>query len=328
MASIYADVGGGQWGTGSTWVGGNVPTAADDVFLDDTAGNVTINVNAACRSLNCSGYLGTLTHNAGVTLSIGDGTAGAGNVALKFYASMFYTKGNGATSAIAFVSTSGTTQTITTAGKTLGNTTFNGAGGSWQLTDNLATSSTAKITHTQGSFDAVTYNVQTGAVDSSGTSTRTLKLGTGTWTLLASTTNIVWSMNLTGLTFEGTNANIVITGGNNHTFNGAGLDYGKLSWVGTGTLTTLTITGSNAYGKSPTGLDLSCTSAAFVYFQSRATQSVSAECKLQGASGQTLTVLAETDTVQFVIQAETFNLAFVDTSSPDVLLLTDGAPIF
>jgi hypothetical protein len=61
-----------------------VSTAAVDVRLGPGSGNVTINAAAACRSLDCTGYTGTLTHNSSVTLSIGDGTAGAGNVALKF----------------------------------------------------------------------------------------------------------------------------------------------------------------------------------------------------------------------------------------------------
>jgi hypothetical protein len=46
---------------------------------------------------------------------------------------MTYTLGNGSTSAINLVSTSGTQQTVTTAGKTLGNVSFNGAGGNWLL---------------------------------------------------------------------------------------------------------------------------------------------------------------------------------------------------
>lgn len=137
MSTIVAAAGGGNWTAGGTWVGGVAPSAADDAVLDATSGNVTVNSGAVARSVNCTGYTGTLTHTAGINLNIGDATVGAGNAALTLSATMTYTLGNALTSAIVFISTSTTQQSVTTAGKALGNVTFNGATGSWLLADAL-----------------------------------------------------------------------------------------------------------------------------------------------------------------------------------------------
>src|SRR3990167_2607226 len=152
MASITAAAGGGNWTTGTTWTGGVAPTAADDAFLDAGSGNVTIDSGAVCRSINCTGYTGTLTHNA-ITFNIGDSTAGASNVALLFVAGMTYTLGNATTSAISFISTSATVQTVDFASKTTGNVTFNASsGGSWQYTG-TQNQGNATTTLTKGTLD-------------------------------------------------------------------------------------------------------------------------------------------------------------------------------
>ena len=139
MATIVAAGGGGNWTAGATWTGGVVPTAADDVQLKSTSGNVTINAAAVCRSLDCTGYTNTLTHNSATTLTIGDGTAGPAGLALKLVSGMTYARVNSPTSdgAMAFVSTSATQQTITTAAKSMGNISINGSGSSYILGDSL-----------------------------------------------------------------------------------------------------------------------------------------------------------------------------------------------
>ncbi len=139
MATIVAAAGGGNWQTNATWTGNVKPTAADDVQLTSTSGNVTIDSGAVCRSLDCTGYTGTLTHNA-IVLNIGDATAGAGSKALTFVSGMTYTLINTTTSAISFISTSATQQTVTWASKIPGNVTFNGAAASWIYGDAPGTS--------------------------------------------------------------------------------------------------------------------------------------------------------------------------------------------
>src|SRR3990167_8868750 len=149
-----------NWGSASnTQDNASVPTSADDVFFDGVgtgARNSTLSAAFTVRSVNFTGYANTLTHNTGsIILSIGDGTAGASNVALSFSATMTYSPGG--SSGITFTSTSVTQQTITTNGKTLPNIIFNGSGGSWQLQDDLNIGSSVfggyVFTNTAGTLD-------------------------------------------------------------------------------------------------------------------------------------------------------------------------------
>ena len=125
------------------------PTAADDVILDSASGNLTLDGTPACRSFNCArstNYAGVLTHTAGVTLSVGDGTAGLDNVAIKLASGMTYTLGNATTSAISLISTSTTEQSVDFAGKTTGNITYNGVNGKWKHTGTQAMGASATAT--------------------------------------------------------------------------------------------------------------------------------------------------------------------------------------
>lgn len=210
MATITAAAGGGNWTTGGTWVGGVAPTAADDAVLASTSGNVTIDSGAVCRSLDCNGYTGTLTHTAGVTLSIGDGTAGVGNRALRLSSGMTYTLGDPATSAISFVSTSATQQTVDYAGKTVGNQTINGVGGSWILSSAITTGTTGVFTVTNGAFNANGQTINVGRLSSSNSNTRTVNIDNCVVTL--SGTGAVFAITLvTNLTFSNTGCSVFLT---------------------------------------------------------------------------------------------------------------------
>jgi hypothetical protein len=87
-AAITAAAGGGQWTAPTTWVGGVVPTATDDVILDGTSGSVTVGTNGVGKTLTCTGYTGTLTISDLKTLTIsgsvvlvaGMGYAGTGTL--------------------------------------------------------------------------------------------------------------------------------------------------------------------------------------------------------------------------------------------------------
>ena len=65
MATLYAS--GATWNTASNWgttsgaSDGTVPTLADDVIFDANSISMTIDVNADCKSLDSTGYTGTLT---------------------------------------------------------------------------------------------------------------------------------------------------------------------------------------------------------------------------------------------------------------------------
>jgi hypothetical protein len=262
MATIIAAAGGGNWTTGGTWVGGVAPTAADDAQLIATSGNVTIDSGAVCRSIDLTGgglsnYIGTLTHTAAVTLTIGDATAGASNIALAFPTSGWtYTLGNATTSAISFVSSSATVQTINFGGKTTGNVTFNASSnGSWQYTG--AHTSGGTITLTKGTLDVNGQTCSWSIFSSDNTNTRSMSLGAASITVTSSTgwstrpnTNMTFNAGTSTLTFNAPNSGILVQGGDmtfyNTTFTG-NQNPSIQNTLGANTLTfnNLTRTGSN-----------------------------------------------------------------------------------
>lgn len=255
MATRVSAVGAaGNWTSGSAWVGGVAPTSADDAVLQATTTSMTIDAGAVCRSLTATAFTGTLTHTAGVALSIGDGTAGSGNVALAF-GTFTYTLGNVATSAISFISTSATTQTVNFNGKTTGNVTFNAAsGGSWQYTGGHVTGSTAIVTLTKGTLDINGQTCNWGKFDSANTNTRSLTLGAANIECTFSSGTAFDLSNNTGFTFSGASANITISGAGGNLFVN-GKTIGSVTATGGatktisnngGTFGTLTFTGSNA----------------------------------------------------------------------------------
>lgn len=198
-ANTWADTAPTNWS--ATSGGSNnasVPGATDDVFFDGNSGsgNSVIGADISIKTLDCTSYAGTITHNTFVILTI------AGNT-FKFVAGMTYTLSS-TDQVIKFTSTSGTTA-ITTAGKTMASFILDGVGGTFQLQDNysgVGTASTDGITLTHGTFDANNKNITTPSVNSGNTNTRTLTMGSGTWTLTGNN-NIVWSFSdLTNLTLN------------------------------------------------------------------------------------------------------------------------------
>jgi hypothetical protein len=151
-----------------------------------------------------------------------------------------------------FGATSGT-QTYTTNGVTASfSITISGIGGTVQLGSALTTDTTLNrgtITLTNGTFDANNFNVTVAAFVSSNSNTRTLTMGSGTWTLTAGGNNTVWDLTTTtNLTFNKNTANIVInTATGTKTFNGGGLTYNNLTLSGAATGNTFIITGANTF---------------------------------------------------------------------------------
>jgi hypothetical protein len=69
MAVRTIAAGGGNWNATATWMEGVVPVAGDNVFAAVTSGQLTVNVAAACTSIDFTNYTNTLTMNA--ILSVG-----------------------------------------------------------------------------------------------------------------------------------------------------------------------------------------------------------------------------------------------------------------
>lgn len=279
MATLYAKAAGGNWSAAGTWsnvssAGGDSsgpPTAADNVVFNSGSGNVTINSTAVCRSLDCNGYTGTLTHNSSVTLSIGDGTAGTSNIALRLATGMTYTKVSLQTSAVSFISTSGTQQTVTSNGKTFSNVTFGGSGSSYQLADAITTSSVASFTHTAGTLDLNGKTVTVGTFTCSGT-TRTLTCGAATISVL----NNSFTLNATSLTLN-TGTSTISSSTTNFTFSGGGGAYYDLTLTGGGSIT---MSGANSFHD----LTITGTAAKTDSFKISASITVSGTLALNGNS--------------------------------------------
>lgn len=238
MATIVAAAGGGNWNATGTWVGGAIPTAADDVQLNASSGQVTITATAACRSLDCTGYTNTLTQNANVVLNIGDGTAGLSNIALKFVAGMAFSRGGG-TAVINFISSAtSVTHTIATGGIGLSSWTVNAPGATYQLLDANTVTSTMTVTLTAGTLNTNGQTCTWGSFGSNNSNTRTLTLGNSAVTIVGGGGNVWNTTTVTNLTVTA-NTSTVTLSGSTVTFGTGAFNYNGMSLVlsGAGTAT-------------------------------------------------------------------------------------------
>jgi len=212
LIAKYASAAGGNWSSDTgTWVigsGGSIvtdhPVAGDTVYLDANSGAVTVDVASACDNITATGYTGTLTLSAGLTIY--------GN--LLFVAGMTFTHGN---QTVTFAATS-TGKTITTGGKSFYNVTWNGSGGEWTLQDGFTHNTGGVTLFTLGTLNlgGKTYQIPTG----------TITLGNG-FTLNIGTGNFVNSPN----------PHLVIPTGAVVTISTGQINIAKLTVSGTGILT-------------------------------------------------------------------------------------------
>lgn len=188
---------GTKWALTSGGAGGQaVPTASDDVFIDSGSGAVTVTVAASsvCRNLSftsgAGAFAGTFTGTSALAIS--------GNFTL--VAGMTYSY----TGALTFNST--TSQTITSAGKAINNNvTFNGAGGSWALQDNVTVSSGRVITLTAGTIDLNDKILSVPTITASNTNVRGIAFGTSGKCVITTTSGNAWLFtDSTNASFTGT----------------------------------------------------------------------------------------------------------------------------
>jgi hypothetical protein len=196
-------------------------------------GTDTITITSASRryfNLDFSAFSGTLTWNTttiygSLTLSAGLNPTG--------------------TSTISFGANSGT-HTITSAGKTLDcsvSITGSGVGGSIiRLLDDLTLGSTRLLTLTGGEFDANDFDVTTGFFVTSGTTVRSMSMGSGIWNLTGEGT--IWNTAAqTNITLNAETSTVVASnpGSGSRTFSGFGTGAFEMHNLhisaGTGTLT-------------------------------------------------------------------------------------------
>jgi hypothetical protein len=237
IVSTYAGASGTRtMSFGTMAVPFTVGAGTSNQFSFGTTATDSLAFSGSIASLDFTGFTGTWTQG-GTALSITSGN-------LTLSSGMTYTASAGV---ISFTATSGT-QSITSAGKTINPITINGVGGTVQLQDALTLASSATLTLTNGTFNANNFNVTTGLFSSNNSNTRTITMGSGTWTL--SGTGNIWATNTTtGLTFNKNTANIVLSDVSTtaRTFAGGGLTYNNLTIGGSTGISTLTITGANTF---------------------------------------------------------------------------------
>lgn len=260
---------------GTTLSADNFPLAQDTAVVDNASragigsnNDATWNIgtfDASSRTTAFSMSLG----NRGLTIykdwKFGTGVVPAGNDTLTF--------------------SGRATQTITTNGVSWqGSIAIATAGSTVTLADALAIAN--NLTLTSGVFDAVTYNVTAATCSISGSLSRTLNMGSGTWTLTS--TGTVWNaQTITNLTFNKGTANIVLsnTGTGSRTFSGGGRTYNKLTIGGATGTSTLTFVGGNTFSE----LASTKTVAHTIVFPSGSTQTVGA-WTITGTAGNVVTL--------------------------------------
>ena len=221
---------GTKWATTSGGAGGaSVPTTADDVFFDAAStGTCTISSgNTGAKSINCTGFTGTITGNAGITV--------AGSITLD--AGMTFTHTG--------LKTITGTGTLTTAGKFFGLLSIDGAGITVTLGDAISLQTNANMDIRQGTFDTAGYNFTGGRFRlGETTSVRGLNLNSSTVTLNAQ--GGFSAQNTTNLTFNAGTSQINSTSSTDGIGVNGGLTFYNVSFTSTSG-GTRTITGTNTF---------------------------------------------------------------------------------
>lgn len=179
--------------------------------------------------------------------------------------------------------------------------TVGSPGGSVTLLDAFSTSRSAAgaLTVTEGTFDANNYNVtlsgSLGTFISNASTARTVAIGSGTWTIVASSTT-AWNVTTaTNLTVTGTGT-ITLTSASAKTFIGGGIQtYPTINQGGPGALT---ITGSNKFA------NITNTVVSTVRFAGGTTNEFSA-FNLNGTSTAARLTLGSTNTTQAILKKPT-----------------------
>jgi len=180
-------------------------------------------------------------------------------------------------SVITLAATSGT-KTITTNGGSLYSLVISGPGATYNLVGDITFYS---FQLSQGTFSAGSYNITATSFTNSSSSTRTLNMGSGTWSIGGD-----WNPNATGLTFSAQTSTINLTSTSSINFVGGGRTYYNLNKADTGSLT---ISGSNTFN----AISSSATGAATISFTAGTTQTVSG-FTASGTAGNLLTLQSTT----------------------------------
>jgi hypothetical protein len=221
-------IAGTKWSTTSGGAGGaSVPTSADDVFFSNlSTGTCTIGfANTGAKSINCTGFTGTLAGTTAITVS--------GSITLVAGMTFSYTG----------TVTVNATGTITSAGKTFQNITFDGTGSTFTLGDALTV--TDSTTLTRGTLSLNGFTASTGRFASGTANTRSIAFGSGNIALTSTTASTILISMATATNFTTSG-----TGGFTRAHNASGtISIGSTAGASSATAVNFTVTsGSSVLG--------------------------------------------------------------------------------
>jgi len=225
-----------EWGTSSGGSGGRVPLPQDDVVFDAnsfSAGSqtATLDMPRAGKSIDWTGVTNTPAWAKTTTTTI--------------YGSVTMVSGMTNSGTTVFIFEGRGSFTLTSAGQAWSNPfSIQMVAGTLTLQDALTVNSSANTSLFNGTFNANNFNVSVPVFIITGSATRTLTMGSGTWTISGTAT--VWSAaTITGLTFNKDTSTIVVsnTTATAKTFAGGGLIYNNVTFSGDN----ITVTGSNTF---------------------------------------------------------------------------------
>lgn len=266
-------------------------TAGSDILSIGTA-----TTNSGIGSLNTQGFTGTWVHQSPVNLYgnliVGTGVSTIQDVSMNYVGSGF--------------------STITTNGKTLrGKLVINSNGGSLTQQDVLTlTQFGGVISYLQllrGTYSANNLAVNIDRFSSTGSLTRTLSMGTGTWTVSANddpTTNTsVWEVSAVGSTIAPSTSTIVLSGAGTKTFKGGSKTYNNLTFAGTGSSSNITnVTGANIFNTVT-----NTSQPQTITFESNASQSFT-NFNLNGTAGNLISLMSNTALQATLYKATAWNV--------------------
>lgn len=240
-------------------------TEANAVSVLVSAGSDTVAISNRVKNIDFTGFSGTFTNGSRTLYG-----------SLTLSPTMTLTAGANATN---FRGSTGAF-TITSNGKTIDfPLNFDAGAGTYTLADALTVGASRAFNLTSGTLNASTFNVSCGTFATAVSTAKTLKLGTGIWTVSGST----WDTNTdaVNVTVEPGTSTINMTSGSAKTFSGGGKTFGTLNQGGTGALT---IAQSNTFANIT-----NTTQPATITLTAGTTQTVSA-FGVSGTSGNQITL--------------------------------------
>jgi hypothetical protein len=307
--TVYRVGTGANWSSSANWsntsggTGNNIyfPLAQDTAIFDTNSG-----ASGVTKNLDFSYNIGTIDMSARTSNTM---TLATGSTTPTIYGNWINGTGTTITGTGTLTFAGRGSQTITSAGKTFTQRiTTDSPSGSVTLQDalNISLSSSSAFNHVSGTFDANGYSVTisgaSGGAASQGAVTRTLAIGSGTWTLSGTGG---WNISGSNLTVTGTGT-ISLTSASAKTFAGNGIQtYPTLNQGGTGTLT---VSGSNKFTA------LTNTAIGRIQFTGGTTNQF-ASFTISGVLG-TLLQLGSTNTTQAIlIKPTAWNMGVLSTDA-------------